>query len=84
MGSAVNGQIVSILGAKGGVGCSSLTALVSLSLAIKNKYKIGVLDGIPFNQSMLFSYLPASSPAHSLIQLKPKKKNLKTMIIKKN
>jgi len=83
MGSAVKKQIVSMLGAKGGVGCSSLIALVSLALAIKNKYKIGVLDGIPFNQSMLFSYLPTTSPAHSLVQLKPYQEHLSPNIIEK-
>ena len=83
MGSALDGQVISILGAKGGVGCSSLTALFTRVLAIKNKYKIGVLDGTPFNQSMLFTYLPASSPSHSLAQLSPYQNHLNSKLIEK-
>jgi pilus assembly protein CpaF len=83
MGSALNNQIVSVLGVQGGVGCSSLTALVTRSLAAKNNYKIGVLDGTPFNHSMLFSYLPMSSPSHSLIQLEPYQDHLNSKLIEK-
>jgi pilus assembly protein CpaF len=83
MGSALDNKIISILGTKGGVGCSSLTALFSRTIAIKNKHKIGVLDGIPFNQSMLFTYLPASSPSHSLTQLQPYQDHLNSKLIEK-
>jgi pilus assembly protein CpaF len=83
MGSALNNQIVSVLGVQGGVGCSSLTTLVSRSLSAKKNYKIGVLDGTPFNHSMLFSYLPTSSPSHSLIQLGPYQDHLNSKLIEK-
>jgi len=83
MGSALNNQIISILGVQGGVGCSSLTTLFSRSLSSKNNYKIGVLDGTPFNHSMLFSYLPTFSPSHSLIQLGPYQDHLNSKLIEK-
>src|SRR5665213_1088050 len=83
MGSALNNQIVSLPGVQGGVGCSSLTALVSRFLAAKSNYRIGVLDGTPFNHSMLFSYLPTASPSHSLIQLEPYQDHLNSKLIEK-
>ncbi len=83
MGSAVTNQIISILGVKGGEGCTSLTALFSRVLANKKKYKIAVLDGTPFNQSMLFAYLPTSNPLHSLTQLQPYQDHLSSKLIEK-
>jgi len=52
MGSALTNQIISIAGSKGGVGCSSFTALISITLSKNKNHKIAILDGTPFHQSM--------------------------------
>jgi pilus assembly protein CpaF len=83
MGSTLNRAILSIAGSKGGVGCSTLTALISLIFAKNKNLKIAVIDRAQFQQSMLFAYLPLSTPAHSLDQLLPYSSHLNSKLIEK-
>jgi pilus assembly protein CpaF len=68
---ARQGKITSFLGAKGGVGCSILTSLLARLAAKKSPKKIAVIDGIPFPNSTLPSYLSLPSVGHHLTQLQP-------------
>jgi pilus assembly protein CpaF len=83
MGSALNRTILSIAGSKGGVGCSTLTALISLAFSKSKSLKIALIDGTQFQQSMLFAYLPLSTPLHSLDQLSPYAAHLNSKLIEK-
>ncbi len=83
MGSTLNRTILSIIGSKGGVGCSTLAALMALILAKKKNLKVAIIDGTQFQQSMLFSYLPLPIPTHSLDQLIPYASHLNAKLIEK-
>lgn len=83
MGSTLNRIILSIAGSKGGVGCSTLTALISLIFSKNKSLKIALIDGTQFQQSMLFAYLPLSTPLHSLDQLSPYSSHLNSKLIEK-
>ncbi len=83
MGPALKEQTLNLIGAKGGVGCSLLTAITAITLSQKNGNKIAVIDGTPFSRSLLFSYLPIPTPSHYLHQLAPYADHLNHQILEK-
>lgn len=73
MGHALEsrGKISALVGVKGGVGCSVLSALMTRTLAKKEGKKVALVDGIPFPYSLLPSFLGISSASRHLGQLQP-------------
>ena len=82
MGPAIkNNNIISFLGAKGGVGCTTLSCLLARIIAKKNKTKVALIDGSTYSFSPTPSYLSIPSPSHHLFQLQPYQDHLTSKMI---
>ncbi len=69
------------MGAKGGVGCSILTALLSRVMSKGEKIKMGIVDALPSDYSATPAYLSIPRPQHSLDQLLPYLDHLHSKIL---
>lgn len=84
MGPTINdrGRIVSFAGVKGGVGCSSLAALLSRTLAKSGTTRVAFIDATPSTFSLTPLYLGISAPSRSLGQLHPYQNSLNQNMVK--
>jgi len=75
------GDIISFLGTKGGVGCSTLTSLLGRIIAKKGQARIALVDGNAYSYSQTPSYLSIPTPSHHLFQLEPYQDHLTAKMI---
>ena len=83
MGPAIKNRnnIISFLGTKGGVGCSTITSLLGRFIAKKGNTKIAIVDGNAYSYSSTPSYLSIAAPSHHLFQLQPYQDHLTSKMI---